>query len=892
MNPSISALLERLSQAPLATLRTIKNSLTGHELRKIEYIQAGLLPTLDEFLNDDSGWSVQVGDGTTDAIWSNAASIVSVLANTGPAFNQPILETDLVDTFLACFRTTSTGTKLELALLRCLNNIADNLPLSLGLGQGREWRPYQTFSNSLYEKENVTRLVRAIGHGEELYTKQVSAAAMSLVCKTCANDKHRNVLGESGLLDVLAVQLLSTNDEKPEVRRCKGTRMVPSDSDQEYTTLVLECICLVTGKSKAQAQRLLEPEGVKRLLSTDIKLPQVPDPISIHAARRSNFPPLGFSTVAKKRTSSMRQDSNAMVIEDSDEEDQTESLITPWLLDLARQSHGGRRVMAARLLGILKCHGLMHPVRARSMALLLVPALVDMIETTRPHKLQVGNTTRADLVPSTIALLVRDSEHLQDAAVDAKAIPKLAAALKINFEATQELVTGLWWPQKLNHKLTEGMPACHLGPGGPSKQIRCNMQTREGLLQALASLAPSKDAYRKDICEQGALAQIVQALEPLTSSVVDGVHGDTLTVHGNSAQTLVAACATVRALTRSATALRTKLVDADVAKSILRLLHTSEPEVRIAATMVMANLAHDFSPMKPSIGEYTVIRKLCEQAHSANARLRHESLFALKALVNNSQNRLKRQVLDELGPNWIKHLIATDPHDVPAGEVIGLVPKDYRKGSMVRVSDDAQMEDADSATDLDSEDQEYARHTLQQDLDIQAELLAFLRNLTTGQDTNEIIGYLLEHIGVEDFIQILLERLQSLKRRSMTRNVNTTASPPPETVEHSLYILAHLCAADQKYRSTICFNTVLMKQVASLLQSSPLIRCAACWLIINLIYPTQADGYDGAAARARELQKLGVVSQMRRMENNDPSPDVVERVKTALDCFGKLLDRS
>ncbi|KAK5075812.1 hypothetical protein LTR70_009939 [Exophiala xenobiotica] len=893
---SVRDIIDRLHEEPDATLRTIKNSLTGHELRKIEYIEAGLLPSLDEYLHRYTRWTGKGSDDTEDAIWANAASVISVLANTGPAFTQPIVETNLIDALLTGFRASTTASKSTLAILNCLNNIADNLPLSLDLGPGKAWRPYQSFSNFLYQKDNVARLVRVIDAHTQNFSRQVSTASMDIICKTCTDERHRAMLLGCGLLGALEDQLSLISEEMSDSRRFERTSDTGDSARHDHLSLVLHCICLVTETSKAQAEQFVQCEGAKRLFVSDVTLPWVPDPNTLHAARKSNFPPLGSPGLAvKKRTSSMRHDSAAMLIQDNDEEDHAEMLIMPWLLTLARESRGPRRVVAARLLAILKSHGLMHPVRARSMALLLVPALVDMIEARKPPKSSSASMAHAVLIPSTIALLVRDNEHLQDAAVDAKAIPRLAAALKANFESTQELMAGLWWPHKLDHKLTEGMPTCRLGPGGPSKQVRFDMQMREGLLQALASLAPTKDAYRKEICEQGALAQIIQALEPFTSSITDGVHGDTLVIHGNSAQTLVAACATVRALTRSVTALRTKLVDADVAKSVLRLLHTGEPEVRIAATMVMANLAHDFSPMKPSIAEYTVIRKLCEQAHSANARLRHESLFALKALVNNSTNRLKRQVVEELGPNWIKHLIATDPHDVPAGEVIGLVPRDYRKGSLARVSDDAQMEDADSATDLDAQDQEYTQHTLQQDLDIQAELLAFLRNLTTGEQPSDIINHLLEHIGVDDFIQILLDRLQTLKRRSLARKPNATSSPPPEIVEHSLYILAHLCAADQKYRSAICFNTTLMKQVAALLhssQSSPSISCAVCWLITNLVYQTQTDGFDGTAARARELQKIGIVSQMRRMESNDQTPEVVERVKTALDCFGRLLDRS
>lgn len=566
---------------------------------------------------------------------------------------------------------------------------------------------------------------------------------------------------------------------------------------------------------------------------------------------------------------------NTVIIEDGDNDENGEYLIVPWLLHIVRISRGDRRLVAARLLGILKVHGLVHPVRARSFASLLVPIIVESIDTSKEG-------AEADIVPSILALIVRDNDYLQRAAVEAKAIPKLTAALKASFDLAQDHALTLWWPRKPDTRLTSGDQGCSLGLVAISQLTRQNMLRRQSILQALASLASDIEAHKTEIVDSGALVQIMQSLEPFSVQIVAGDNVDTIVLHGNPVGTIVAACAAVRVLTRSATTLRTKLVDADVVKPIVKLLHTSEPQVRIAATMVIANLAHDFSPMKQSIEP--IMRKLCEQAHSANAYLRKESIFALKALVTNSRNDLKRKIIEELGPGWIKHLIATDPHDVPPGEIIGLVQKEYRKGSMVRVSGEATMEVDEPEETAEAED--FTVHTLQDDLEIQAELLGFLRNFTTGERPDEIVDYFFEQIDQEDFLQILADRL-----KSGTSQRSVTPAAPPAIIYNCLYILTHLCAADRKYRQVIYQNLILMRQVSILLgHTDPFVRRAACWLVTNLVYANSNESFETLVQRAKELQKLGIVNQIRRMEKNDPVTDVKERAATAAECFNKLLN--
>lgn len=891
--------------AQSSTLHAIKHSLTGHELRKIEYVRAGLLVVLDQLLSealDESSLSDSQSQQEKDGIWTHAASIIGILANSGTSYTHAIFQTSLIQLLLSKLKNC-TSIRLDLVILRCLVNVADNLPQK----SEREWTAHPLLADLLYTKDNVARLASFLTEGRTHQQQQVFDTTLKLVCKTCVADKQRAILVEAQVLSRLCdeVQRFITQN-KSLVWNSSGPVYVISHASHPsncngHISLVLETIAVLVETSGAYAKAFATHTGLLAAMSTEplsqrelqqvgesgaapagveIPLPKVPDAHTLNAARRSPFPPLSASAAAsKRRTSSMRMpfERTTVIVEDGDQDENREYLIVPWLLHIVRTSRGDRRLVAARLLGILKVHGLVHPVRARSFASLLVPIIVESIDTSKEG-------AEADIVPAILALVVRDNEYLQRAAVEVKAIPKLATALKTTFDTTQDHALSLWWPRKLDEKLTAGEQGCSLGPVAPSRRMRQNMHRRQSILQALASLASDIEAHKTEIVDSGALVQIMQSLEPFHIQMVYGDDVDTVVLHGNSTGTIVAACAAVRVLTRSATTLRTKLVDADIVKPIVKLLHTSEPQVRIAATMVVANLAHDFSPMKQSIEP--IMRKLCEQAHSANACLRKESIFALKALVTNSKNDLKRKIIEELGPRWIKHLIATDPHDVPPGEVIGLVAREYRKGSMIRLSSEATMEVDEPEEDATSED--FSVHTLQDDLEIQSELLGFLRNLTTGERPDEIVDYFFEQVDQEDFLQIIADRL-----KSGTAQRSIASSAPPAIIYNCLYILTHLCAADKKHRHVIYQNLLLMKQVSALLNNSdPFVRRAACWLVTNLVYANSNESIDALVQRAKELQKLGIVNQIRRMEKNDPVTDVKERAATAAECFNKLLNSS
>lgn len=588
--------------------------------------------------------------------------------------------------------------------------------------------------------------------------------------------------------------------------------------------------------------------------------------------------------------------------------DKDEKALIPYLLLVAREAKGRRRLLACKVLVILHTLKLVSKSRSRTFGALLVPLLVRMLDHGQPNADETSVNPGAYMAdgihyskaaPAVLGHLIMDDAELQKAAVDARAIIKLATGLKITFETSASHNNIPWRPNKEVIMVTESLSEdCMLGHDGPSQRMRQDMAYREGILQALAAIAPFNDEYRKQICDQGVLAQIMQAMDPFRVRRVASstAHNESV---GNSASTILAACGTIRALTRSVSALRTKLVDVEVAKAVLRLMNNPDIEVRIAATKVLANLAMDFSPMKESVSETVVVKQLCEQAHSANARLRLESIWALKQLVVNASRTLKLDIVNELGSSWIRLLIRTDPYDIPEGEVIGLiVDKEYP--ARVPISEDVVMSEDSDGEDVDhfanassrvfEPEDDFNRHTPEDDIAIQEQVLDLLRNLFCGETASDLVDYVLGQMGKTEFFDILRKRISGKKLYGATRRDTTESPAPVGIVSKVLYIVVHIAACSQRWRRTLVNETTLLKVILGFHNHPEReLRAQICWLAINLMFEDDVSDKASCRQRALELAKAGYREKISKLEN-DPDLDVRERAKTAVHLFSSLLD--
>ncbi|KAJ9643804.1 uncharacterized protein PV06_09019 [Exophiala oligosperma] len=933
-------------------LKRIKYEVSGHLSRKIDYVHHGLLHLLDKALAD---FIVTPPTDDNDLIFTHAAQVLCVIAHEGPSFVQPILETDILQSLLKCLLQPRSS-KTILTILRCLNAVAENMPPS----SPGQWVQDGRLADLLYSKQYIQCTTRIVGiAGDTLSSQQACDAMLAVLAKTVTSEQHKRALVDTGMLTILAARLASFVVAEGLVP--PGSEALDSDNSVfsilpdpappfAHLSPVLEAICLLIERSAERAAMFLSDPSIK-VVFPDIKdnfapfdirrapsgaayfsggavprsCPQGPfDPLLplTLVLEKSNspfppLPPLGSSIAIPKRRASFRPATSNLQqpsAEQPDTDDLEESSVISWLLYMVRASKGRRRMLAAKLLVHLYSLNFVKKERGTSFTSLLVPILTRMLEVDvlksdsvrQGNGVYLGNGLHyAKEIPAVLAVLIMDDPDMQRVAVEGGAIATLSTGLKSTFENTSGRKPKPWQPRKAQESHADvSISATKLGGHAPSPAIRREMEYRKGCLQALAAIAPFDDDYRKEICNQGVLNYLLLSLELYQ---IENIDDPQMEINGNSAPVLMAACGIVRVLTRSVQALRTKIIEAEVTKPIIKLMSSTNPEVIIAATQVLANLAIDFSPAKESVLEPSVVKKLCEQAHSANARLRFESLWTLKQLVCNSSRKLKQDVVDELGPSWIKLLIKTNPGDIPEGEVIGLVERDYpplpgsqRTFSAADKPDDIVMSEGsgDSSrlppTSLVGDaglDQHgfNMRHTPEDDTEIQAQLLDLLRNLFCGENASELVKYIFDEMGQDEFFRIMLDRLRPRTLAGPTRKENVSTPAPTTIVVKVLYILAHICACEPKWRNLITGQQALMKQVLSFSgHEDREVRAQVCWIAINLTYEDDVSERAACKQRAQELQRYGYVTHVRKLEG-DPDINVRERAKTAMHLMSKLL---
>jgi hypothetical protein len=871
----------------------------------------------------------------------------------GPTSLIPILNSKVLIHLMSNLASADCPNALVLGILKTLHTIADNLPPR----SAEDWLVDRQLADLLYSTEYIGCLARIIGQPSNgAQVQQTISLTISLICKTCTEERHKNALVEAGVLMVLATRLASfvvaqgfVLPGAENLAREPGLlhNLPPSASSKARLAPTLMTIAVLVEQSKSRAKLFLSSPAILAVFPipqaefspTDVKkapwgtstylsgaavprhnlsnaidtfLPAIPTTSAKLPAE--NFPPLSSAGALPKKRSSFQSPSYPTNIPPRNSaSEEEESPLIAWLVYLVRVESGMGRLMASRLLVALFALGLTKKSRASMFCMLLVPLLIKMLE--KDYEV-VGHAEEADHdilplkfriqaeAPGVLATLVMDSQKLQKAAVDCHAIKKLSQLLKETFDPLPGNGAGMWNPEKTTSPGFHGMDSEGLrGDNAPTPLARHTMKLREGVLQALASIAPFDDDYKKAICDQGVVSYIIDSLKPYPPplSRTDNGSNNLNIILGNAASTLLAACGAVRVLTRSVMVLRTSLIDAGVGQPLFALLSHIDVEVQIAATKVVSNLAVDFSPMREAIVQHNVIKLLCEHSHTANARLRLESLWALKHLVLHSSNDIKMRVVQELGPDWIKHLISTDPSEIPEGTVIGVVASS-RATNGFEHSNVSEIKHANSERHKKSavkrrqqgstEEGSSSIHTVEDDTAIQAELFDLIRNLICGEETAEMIDYVLKAIGQKDFFEIILDRIRPKTIAGPTLKDTKTLPAASDVIINVLYIVVHIAASLPKFRSVVAAQTNLLRQILTFLNhSSREIRVPCCWIAINLTYADDESDRVGCRQRAQELHKLGYLTKLMAL-GEDVDLDVRERAKTAIDLIGAHVRQS
>lgn len=577
----------------------------------------------------------------------------------GPSFVTPLLSGCVLPPLLSILTPGESTPHLVLSSLRTLNTIADSLSLTDPSSTSID----QSFSSLLFSSPYIGALTQVLWQSSASSTvqQQITLAA-NLIAKSCQKEWHRVALEDAGALDALSLRLASFvvsmglvlpgAETQRHTSEILDAIPVPAPANAKLAP-ILEAIGTIVQFSKYRATVLLHSPPILTVfprstadipLAHDIRpsgppfttapnsMQQVPmnpidyllpqTPIPQHrgsSAHSTSFPPLGASIPLGRhpRTASAlgwSLDSRPTEFSAIDEED--ESALVSWLIYVTRTSSRWTCLMAVWLLTMLYRSDLTDKRRESSLALLLVPLLVRMLSKdlrSEEDTLLSGNGVSTvqsstwaikEQAPKVLAMLVMDSAELQKAAVDADAIKKLSQLLKESYDPLPKLSqSSMWRPDGAESNSVQGREntnTSRLGARGLSPQASYVIKMREGVLMALAAIAPFKDDYRKAMIDNGVVPFIIESLKPYDASptLASKSTESSNMAHGNPVTVLLAACSAARALSRSVSILRTSLIDAGIAVPLFALLNHPEMEVQIAATAVVCNLVLEFSPMR------------------------------------------------------------------------------------------------------------------------------------------------------------------------------------------------------------------------------------------------------------------------------------------------------
>lgn len=570
----------------------------------------------------------------------------------GPAFIAPMLAGNILPPLLEALSPAEVPSKLILATLRTLNQIAD------AIAQEKPWSDssdgplrssiWNVVCDQIYTRPVVENLTEILAqHTRSTTVHQQVSLATKLIAKTCREDGQRKLLLDGGILDQLASKLAGMAAVDAQALRMESRSMSRDELPVMHLPDVLEAISAIVKDSHYNAARFLYATPIQQVFGTakdgaassydgysmsnhstpwDRLTPRLQTMQSKSDAYTKSWPALGAYTAGATGDSYTRLPSmeslpgtNRTVITD-----ESENPLFIWLMFVARRGEGKARLSACWLLALLKRFGEKWPLndpskitRERHFSYLIVPLVVKMIEEANPASEQgrKNNNTSPQSIednkfvlersPLVLAELVAGNKTLQNAAVDTRVLPTLVQILKKSFDPVVSISKQLWAPRPASPQMRDPMidvPSSTLGSAGLSPEVLHAFKYRESALLALAAMADSQDGLRKMVIEIGAATHIIDSLIPYTDSIAESstspTSSSTTAKNGNPVSVLIAACKVTRSLSRSISVLRTSLIDHGIAQPSFDLLTHPSVKVQIAATEVITNLVLEVSPMR------------------------------------------------------------------------------------------------------------------------------------------------------------------------------------------------------------------------------------------------------------------------------------------------------
>ncbi|KAH6848338.1 armadillo-type protein [Chaetomium sp. MPI-CAGE-AT-0009] len=980
--PLLSQIQGARSYSEQATaLRTLRDEITGHSQRKERWIQSGVLELLVNILqtNDplprSSNGKERSQTGQAEGLSEEAAVRLLSLQLIASFAYVVLTALRTVKSITEATRLAAPGADDTTSLSEALFS-ASSLPALYGI-LSQESRDGVIQEQKCLVAYLISRLCKTPAHQNALADSGVMDAlatilASFVVARGEVPPGAEITARKDGLADLipapappganlaLTLEALST--------------IVANSRFRSYLLLCSPTIVAVFSSAGSMplatesraAWHALEMSGLGNIRprnpqAIDYLLPAVPIPQSRSQSRGFNdYPPLGFSSshddlAASGQGSTFKFTGVGVGRPDTsgedEEADEPESPLVPWLIHLARSTEGLERAMAVSLVTSLFKAGFACPEREQALAVLVVPLLGQLMkehDEEIPASVQQAATVEPDVAkrwavqertPDVLARLVGESEILQKAVHNCGVIKMAVKLLKDSYKPQPVQSPPQQWSSKPERgaEPEDTPPTCRLGPPGRVPAYGHKIATRESALKLVAAMATLSDDYREALVDADAVSYIVESLSPnpgkpknpreqssSEKGPEDGGAGGSSVYGHNPSSVIMAACHAIRALARSPKIVRTTMKDHDVGKPINKLLSHPDIEVQIAASGAVINVVTNHSPLALTLLSFDVVDTLCKHTHSLNPGLQVNALWALKHLVLEMDNSIRKPCLDQLGSGWLIQLISDDTSEEEgirtrsrAGQRAAAEDddEDMDKEALGGEDDDAHSEWTWAAQNhtrqvfsserlrqaaakleaLHDAELNPARKARADRLAIREQALGFIRNflmITSPGDQLEMIDYLFTELGQDRLFSILADRLRvrvvgAVGRRASSGRGGTGRDalvlyPQARIVENLAYILVNIAAGTPAHRQLVIAQTELLKLLGGHFNSRDAgVRRALCQLFMNLCWAESDSDLAPCTQRVSALEQLGFLAKLQGLEA-DADFGVRERAKAAV----------
>ncbi len=950
---TIEALRSPSLDEQIASLRRLKNDIVGHDHRKELVVKQGIIEPLVEIvarkstrrnLSSEDALSLLAAD---DEARLQAILLLGSIANGGSVFVAPLRAAGALDKLLECL-VPEEPYRITGAALQALRSLAaatasdehDDAKVRIG-----------------------ARLQRLLATGAPALPHRQLQCACEIVSLTASNEIVRSELAASGVLETLATALASWAISGGQFDYRGNSPHFESPPSHVEVSSILKAITTILDGSSYRAHCFIQSRPVKELFSKSISPHADRHPFSSRSGAQPSsdsklpalyvLPTKSFSSppvsAAFPALRSLRESVKhyqgeplSQRIEDVDHA----NAVVGWLIYMARSVYAVSRITTLRLLALannaieagseLVYMNAEATQRARDrekqLALLAVPLAVRLVQAVAESqdKATIDGADSQEVQEQAcevLGLLVKQSKALVDAAVDAGAVKWVPQLLKRAF-APLDTASPMWDPRKPGVDLSVLPPSCRLGSQGLPAESAHVMKCRVGALAAVAALSQYDEVVRTAIVDAlgPGMVPLNDALKPLTEETsMDNTGRQRTVFSGNTTPVLIAACDAVKSLARSPGTLRTKILDAGLAKPVFALITQPNTAVQVAATDALCNLTMPFGPFREDFIADGATKILAEHTRQNDMSLRLSSLWVLKHLVNGVMKREhKMQCVEELGAGWLVGAIRGEQrYDSPqvfastGGVSVGGLSTPNAAGEQVDILNPATMdvddedEDIEDEEDEDEEDEDgevmydeasdthfqasQLRSTLaprsditqisadqylacfkeieqdkvliarKMDVQVQEQALDFLRNLLgSPEDCESMIEYVFQQIGTEKLFSLLTEKLAPLPgspKAPSSRPVHN----PSSLILATVHVLTHLANGAPRQKSLLIAQTPLLRAwLPHFTHTDRRVRVTCVWAVNNLTWVANDSDRDDARRRARELGSVGKATHSTR----------------------------